>query len=32
MIVEFDQAGPETIYKILIGSILPRPIAWVSTL
>ena len=32
MIVEFDKAGPETVYKILIGSILPRPIAWVSTL
>jgi len=32
MIVEFDKAGPETVYKILIGSVVPRPIAWVSTL
>lgn len=32
MIVEFDKAAPDAFYKILIGSILPRPIAWVSTL
>lgn len=32
MIVEFDKSSPETVYKILIGSVLPRPIAWVSTL
>lgn len=31
MIVEFDKTSPETFYKILIGSVLPRPIAWVST-
>lgn len=31
MLVEFEKSTPEEIYKILIGSILPRPIAWVST-
>ncbi len=31
MIIDFSAVGPETIYKILIGSVLPRPIAWVST-
>lgn len=31
MIIEFDKAAPETFYKLLIGSVLPRPIAWVST-
>jgi len=32
MIIEFDKESPESFYKILIGSILPRPIAWVSTI
>ncbi|HIA54104.1 MAG TPA: flavin reductase family protein [Candidatus Melainabacteria bacterium] len=32
MIVDFDKASPEAFYKILIGSVLPRPIAWVSTI
>ncbi len=32
MIVEYDKTKPEAFYKILIGSVLPRPIAWVSTI
>ena len=32
MIVETKQSSPESLYKLLIGSVLPRPIAWVSTL
>lgn len=32
MIIDFANASPETRYKILIGSVLPRPIAWVSTI
>ncbi len=32
MIVNFDSTAPETVYKILIGSVLPRPIAWVSSI
>ncbi len=32
MIVDTKQASPEELYKILIGSVLPRPIAWVSTI
>ncbi len=31
MIVDVGQIDSESLYKILIGSILPRPIAWVST-
>lgn len=31
MIIDFAEASSETIYRILIGSVLPRPIAWVST-
>lgn len=32
MIIDTAEANPETLYKILTGSILPRPIAWVSTI
>lgn len=32
MIIEYDKSAPEAFYKILIGSVLPRPIAWVSTI
>jgi len=32
VIVDPREIGPERMYKILIGSVLPRPIAWVSTL
>lgn len=31
MILDVEKIDPEALYKILIGSILPRPIAWVST-
>ncbi len=32
MIIDFAKVSSDTIYKILIGSVLPRPIAWVSTI
>lgn len=32
MIIEYGKSAPEAFYKILIGSVLPRPIAWVSTI
>lgn len=32
MIIDFSKVSQDTIYKILIGSVLPRPIAWVSTI
>lgn len=31
MILDLEKTAPDTIYKLLIGSVLPRPIAWVST-
>lgn len=31
MIVDPREAGPQNVYKLLIGTILPRPIAFVST-
>lgn len=31
MIIDIKSIEPSEIYKILIGSIMPRPIAWVST-
>lgn len=31
MLLDFAECQGETIYKILLGSIVPRPIAWVST-
>jgi flavin reductase (DIM6/NTAB) family NADH-FMN oxidoreductase RutF len=32
VIVESEKIDSESLYRILIGSVLPRPIAWVSTL
>jgi len=32
MIIEPQNTAPQEIYKILIGSIMPRPIAWVSSI
>jgi flavin reductase (DIM6/NTAB) family NADH-FMN oxidoreductase RutF len=32
MILDPKQVSPRELYKVLIGSILPRPIAWVSTI
>ena len=31
MIVKTDDLDQNQIYKLLIGSVVPRPIAWVST-
>ncbi|MBY0357881.1 MAG: flavin reductase family protein [Candidatus Obscuribacterales bacterium] len=31
MIIDTAKASPESLYKLLTGSVLPRPIAWVST-
>jgi flavin reductase (DIM6/NTAB) family NADH-FMN oxidoreductase RutF len=31
MIIDTEQSSPDFLYKLLIGSVLPRPIAWVST-
>lgn len=31
MIIDCREANPRELYHILIGSVLPRPIAWVST-
>jgi flavin reductase (DIM6/NTAB) family NADH-FMN oxidoreductase RutF len=30
--IDVSNTSPDTLYKILIGSVVPRPIAWVSTL
>lgn len=32
MIIDTRDSSPNILYKILIGSVLPRPIAWVSTI
>ena len=32
MIIDVDKTGSEDLYKLLIGSVLPRPIAWVSSI
>ena len=31
MILDPDDLGPRDVYKLLIGSVVPRPIAWTST-
>jgi flavin reductase (DIM6/NTAB) family NADH-FMN oxidoreductase RutF len=31
MIIDPDTLGPQSCYKLLIGSVVPRPIAWTST-
>lgn len=32
MLLDFATCDSETIYKVLLGSVVPRPIAWVSTM
>ena len=32
MIVDPSELDPQSVYKLLIGSVVPRPIAWASTL
>lgn len=32
MIIDPSKLDPQSVYKLLIGSVVPRPIAWVSTL
>ena len=32
MIIDPSELDPQRVYKLLIGSVVPRPIAWVSTL
>ncbi|HEY9677753.1 MAG TPA: flavin reductase family protein [Drouetiella sp.] len=32
MFINCKEAAPQDLYKILIGSVVPRPIAWVSTI
>jgi len=32
MLIEPDSLGPEALYKLLTGVVVPRPIAWVTTL
>ena len=31
MIIDQDTLDPQSCYKLLIGSVVPRPIAWAST-
>ena len=31
MIIDPDTLDPQSCYKLLIGSVVPRPIAWIST-
>jgi flavin reductase (DIM6/NTAB) family NADH-FMN oxidoreductase RutF len=31
MIIDPDTLDPQSCYKLLIGSVVPRPIAWTST-
>ncbi len=32
MQIDFSQVSPQTRYKLLIGTIVPRPIAWITSL
>ena len=32
MIIDPSELDPRSVYKLLIGSVVPRPIAWASTL
>ena len=31
MIIDPSNLDPQSVYKLLIGSVVPRPIAWTST-
>ncbi|HUD58679.1 MAG TPA: flavin reductase family protein, partial [Acetobacteraceae bacterium] len=31
MLFEFDKTPNENIYKLLVSTVVPRPIAWVTT-
>lgn len=32
MLIDCSKASPQELYRILLGSVVPRPIAWVSTI